>query len=162
MGVSEVSTILWRERELLEMLMFKLEEEQLVLASGRTRWLARTAREIEVVLTEIRRTELLRAVEVDVLARELGLPPSPSLAALAAGVDEPWAHILHEHHAAFRAATDEITSISKSNSELLSAGYRAACEALLVVDRGSDPDTYTAHGRATPSGTRALTLDEAI
>ena len=29
--------MLWRERELLEALLFKLEVEQLVLASGRTR-----------------------------------------------------------------------------------------------------------------------------
>src|SRR6185312_11388804 len=78
MGVSEVSTILWRQRELLEMLLFKLEEEQLVLATGRTRWLARSAREVEVVLAEIRRTELLRAVEVESLATELGLQPGPS------------------------------------------------------------------------------------
>ena len=39
MSLSEVSNILWRERRLLELLVFKLEEEHLVLASGRTRWL---------------------------------------------------------------------------------------------------------------------------
>ena len=43
MSLSEVSNILWRERQLLELLVFKLEEEQFVLASGRTRWLARDA-----------------------------------------------------------------------------------------------------------------------
>ena len=40
MGLSDVSNILWRERQLLELLLFKLEEEQLVLASGRARWLS--------------------------------------------------------------------------------------------------------------------------
>ena len=40
MGLSEVSNILWRQRQLLELLLFKLEEEQLVLKSGSTRWLA--------------------------------------------------------------------------------------------------------------------------
>ena len=40
MALSDVSNILWRERQLLELLVFKLEEEQLVLAAGRTRWLA--------------------------------------------------------------------------------------------------------------------------
>ena len=34
MSLSEVSNILWRERQLLELLVFKLEEEQLVLAVG--------------------------------------------------------------------------------------------------------------------------------
>ena len=39
MALSDVSNILWRERQLLELLVFKLEEEQLVLAAGRSRWL---------------------------------------------------------------------------------------------------------------------------
>ena len=37
MGLAELSSILWRERDMLELLLFKLEEEQLVLAAGRTR-----------------------------------------------------------------------------------------------------------------------------
>jgi FlgN protein len=163
MGVTDVSTILWRERELLDLLLFKLEEEQLVLATGRTRWLAHAAREVEVVLTEIRRIELMRAVEVDGLAAELGLAPAPSLAALAEAVDEQWRQILREHHAAFRAATDEISAMAKANSELLSAGYRAACDALLTVDGSPDTDTYTARGVPNhPSSRRPVTLDEAI
>ena len=42
MGLSEVSNILWRQRQLLELLLFKLEEEQLVLTAGRTRWITAT------------------------------------------------------------------------------------------------------------------------
>ena len=34
MGLREVSAILWRERHLLELLLFKLDEEQLVLAAA--------------------------------------------------------------------------------------------------------------------------------
>ena len=37
MGANELSMQLWRERELLEMLLFKLDEQQLLLAAGRTR-----------------------------------------------------------------------------------------------------------------------------
>ena len=44
MSLSEISNILWRERRLLELLAFKLEEEHLVLASGRTRWLSHATR----------------------------------------------------------------------------------------------------------------------
>ena len=43
MSMEDLSSVLWRERELLETLLFKLEIEQLVLASGRTRWLAPAA-----------------------------------------------------------------------------------------------------------------------
>ena len=59
MGLADLASILWREREMLELLLFKLEEEQLVLAGGRTRWLAHATREVEVVLEEIRRTEVV-------------------------------------------------------------------------------------------------------
>jgi hypothetical protein len=162
MGVSEVSTILWHERELMEMLLFKLEEEQLVLASGRTRWLGRAAREVEVVLEEIRRAELVRAVQVEALAVQLGMSTSPSLAALAEAVEEPWGQILHDHHAAFRAAADEISAMAKANTELLTAGYRAACDALLVAEAGEEADTYTARGAASHAERRPFTLDQAI
>jgi len=63
MGLRDVSAILWRERHLLELLLFKLDEEQLVLAAGRTRWLARATREVEMVLEEIRQTELYVGVQ---------------------------------------------------------------------------------------------------
>jgi hypothetical protein len=65
MALSDVSNILWRERQLLELLVFKLEEEQLVLAAGRSRWLSHATREVETILGEIKKVELDRAVEVE-------------------------------------------------------------------------------------------------
>src|ERR1700759_1692858 len=76
---ADLSSILWREREMLELLLFKLEEEQLVLAAGRTRWLAPATGEVEMVPAQIGQNALLRAAEVAVLGTELGLGPSPSL-----------------------------------------------------------------------------------
>src|SRR5215212_6463380 len=77
MAVADVSTVLWRERELLELLLFKLEEEQLVLTSGRSRWLGHATREVEMVVAQIREAELARAVLVDALAvgRAAARPP---------------------------------------------------------------------------------------
>src|SRR3954454_2570029 len=100
MGLAEVSTVLWTERELLELLLFKLEEEQLVLASGRTRWLSRATKEGEMVLEEVRRAALLRAVQGDAAAAELGLPAGPSLRQLAEASDEPWRTLLLDHRQA--------------------------------------------------------------
>src|SRR5690606_23485872 len=75
--VENLSLVLWRERELLETLQCCLEQEQLVLTNDRTRWLARVAREVEEVLTELRETELLRSVAADAVARSHGLPSNP-------------------------------------------------------------------------------------
>jgi HAMP domain-containing protein len=160
MGLAEVSSVLWRERELLEMLLFKLEEEQLVLASGRTKWLARATREVDVVLQEIKRTELARAVEVDGVAAELGLSSSPSLSALADAVAEPWAGLLREHRQAFLTMTAEIQALAQANRELLTTGQRAAREALLSLTDGTS--TYTPGGAAVTVGTRHHLLDSAL
>ena len=42
MGVSELSTELWRQRELLEQLLFKFEEERLLLIAGKSVLLRRS------------------------------------------------------------------------------------------------------------------------
>ncbi|HYT40470.1 MAG TPA: flagellar export chaperone FlgN, partial [Acidimicrobiia bacterium] len=105
MGLREVSAILWRERHLLELLLFKLDEEELVLAAGRTRWLPQATHEVEMVLEEIRQTELERAVEVSRMAVDLGLPAGAGLRQLAESAPEPWQGMLTEHRQAFLALT---------------------------------------------------------
>ncbi|MFN8195732.1 MAG: flagellar protein FlgN [Nocardioidaceae bacterium] len=115
--MEKLSLILWRERELLETLLFKLEEERLLLASGRTRWLMRAAQEVETVLQSIRETEILRSVAADEAAASIGLGASPSLRALADSVGEPWHTILVEHRDAFVAVTQEITALADANRE---------------------------------------------
>ncbi|MFB9378781.1 flagellar export chaperone FlgN [Kineococcus gynurae] len=163
MGLAEVSSILWKERELLELLLFKLEEEQLVLASGRSRWLAHATREVEFVLEQIRSTELLRAVEVDAVAEQLGLAPSPSLTVLAQNAPEPWDQLFGAHRDAFLTLTAEIQTLADANRDLLSTGGRALREALLGLDEGLD--TYTAQGKndsGPRAGNRAYFVDKAF
>ena len=160
MGLSEVSTILWRERELLELLLFKLDEEQLVLTSGRMRWLARATKEVEMVLCEIRRTEVARAIEVDAAAKALGLDPNPSLTRLADASPEPWASLLREHRAAFLAMTAEINQLAEINRDLLTSGQKSTRDALLTLSE--DEGTYTPHGQPVTTVPRARLWDEAM
>src|SRR3546814_12674887 len=68
MGLSEASNILWRQRHLLELLLFKLDVEQTLLSPGRLRWLARATNEVEMVLDELRHPELAHAVALAALA----------------------------------------------------------------------------------------------
>ncbi|HEX8508791.1 MAG TPA: flagellar export chaperone FlgN, partial [Propionibacteriaceae bacterium] len=83
MSLTDLSSVLWRSRELLELLLFKLEEEQLLLASGRSRWLPHATREVEVVLDQIRQTEVARAAYSQATALDLGLEPNASLGEVA-------------------------------------------------------------------------------
>ena len=129
MSLSEVSNILWRERQLLELLVFKLEEEQLVLASGRTRWLSHATREVETILGEIKRVELERAMAVAGAIGALGLSDAPSLRELAAIAPTPWDGIFVEHRRALLTLAQEIEAITKSNRGLLPRGHQAAREA---------------------------------
>lgn len=161
MSLTEISSILWRERELLELLQFKLEEEQVLLAAGRTRWLGYATREVEMVLGEIRRAELGRAVEVEEVAPSLGLGANPSLRELADAAPPPWGDILREHRTAFLAASSDITALAQANKELLSAGQRAARETLMSF---GEPDvaTYDPTGKSQQRSRGPRLLNEAI
>lgn len=131
--MENLSLILWRERELLETLLFKLEQEQLVLASRRTRWLMRAAREVESVLETLRETEVLRSLAADEAAASVGMDSNPSLRALAAAAPEPWRSILLDHRDAFVAANREVREVADTNRELITAGHRSSH--LRLLDR---------------------------
>jgi hypothetical protein len=161
MGLSEVSNILWRERQLLELLLFKLEVEQLLLVNGRGRWLSNAAKEIEDVLDAIRMAELSRAMEVESLATDLRLPDNASLRELAESAPAPWAHILDEHRQAFLASTEEINSLAASNRELIARGQRDVHDTLAWL--GEDHETtYAADGTAHNKATAARLFDRSL
>ena len=161
MALNDVSNILWRERQLLELLVFKLEEEQLVLAAGRTRWLSHATREVETVLGEIKKIELERAVEVEAAAQELGLSTAPSLRELGELTPTPWNKVFEEHRRALLEVAQEIDSISRANRDLLSRGQQAAREALATIGH-VETDSYTAKGSAAAGKVGLRLIDEAM
>ncbi|MDP3894537.1 flagellar protein FlgN [Nocardioides sp.] len=158
--MENLSLILWRERELLETLLFKLEQEQLVLASGRNRWLMRAAREVEAVLDTLRETEVLRSLAADEAAASVGMESNPSLRALAEAVDEPWRSILLDHRDAFLAVNREVMELADSNRDLITAGYRSAREALMALDEGAE--TYAPDGTAVAQPPRQRLIDRSL
>jgi hypothetical protein len=161
MALNDVSNILWRERQLLEMLIFKLEEEQLVLAAGRTRWLSHATREVETVLEELKRAELDRAIEVESAAKELGLSTAPTLRELAELTPVPWNKIFEEHRRALLETAQEIESVARANHDLLSRGHQAAREALATVGQ-VEIDSYLPTGAAAAGSIGLRLIDEAI
>lgn len=159
MSLDEVSQILWRERQLLDLLLCKLEVEQLVLAGGRTRWLPAVTREVEYVLAEVKQVELLRAVLVGAAAEQLGLDPACTLRELAAVAPAPWDGILEQHRAAFLTTAEELKGIARVNRDLLSQGARAVQEALDWLSESAErpvAHTYSPVGASSgaPAGAR--------
>jgi hypothetical protein len=160
-SLTDLASVLWRSRELLEMLLFKLEEEQLLLASNRSRWLAHATREVEVVLEQIRQTEVARAVYSQAVAVELGLSPDAALGELADAAPEPWSDLLHQHRRVFLSLTSEISALADANRDLLTAGQRAARETMLAF--AGTVETYGPQGQTVTGGVRRPSLvDEAI
>src|SRR5690606_9614057 len=160
MGLNELSTVLWRERELLETLLFKLEEEELILASGRTRWIGRATREVEHVLDQIRGVELGRAIEADDAAREVGLPEGASLLELSKAAPAPWNDLLRSHHVALTDVTAQIDALAQSNRDVLAQSVRATQEALLGIS--STQSTYDPTGGSGERIDSAFLFDEAL
>src|ERR1044071_3184746 len=113
MSLSELSNILWRERRLLELLAFKLEEEHLVLASGRTRWLTRASGEVDAIIEEIKHVRLERAIRMADSSDELGFSDPPTLRELARSVAPPWDSIFSEHGRALHTLAREVESITR-------------------------------------------------
>lgn len=161
MSLSEVSNILWRERQLLELLVFKLEEEQLVLAAGRNKWLSHATREVETVLEEIKRVELQRSVAVSALGGEMELSDSPSLRELSEIAPAPWDGIFNEHRRSLLELAQEIDSVAKANRDVLQRGQQAAREALVSIGE-VDTEAYNASGAATDRTLALRLVDEAI
>jgi hypothetical protein len=159
-GLTELSSVLWRTRELLELLLFKLEEEQLVLASGRSRWLAHATREVELVLEQIRNAEVLRAAQSQRSAQSLGLPADASLAQLADAAPQPWCDLLRDHRKAFMTLTAEVTQLADANRGLLTTGLRTVRETMMVV--AGSAETYGRRGESVALGHRPRLVDEAV
>jgi hypothetical protein len=157
MSLAEVSNILWRERQYLEMLVFKLEEEQLVLSAGRSRWIAMAAREVEMILEEIKRAELMRAVQLEAAAAEHALGSSPTLRDLADRAPGAWSGIFTEHRKALLVLTADVEEAARSNRDLLTRGGHAIREALGTLEQAEPVDSYDPSGRP-PDGPSSLGL----
>ncbi|MFC0713838.1 flagellar export chaperone FlgN [Cellulomonas biazotea] len=156
MPLNGLSDALWQQRNLLELLLFKLEEEQLILTSGRSRWLAHATREVETVLDEIRTAELGRALAAELAAVTLGLPAESSLAQIAAAAPAPWDDLLRAHRDAFTSLATEIAQLSDGNRELLTLSHRATQETLATLQ---DVHTYTGTGATAATSHAAQLVD---
>ena len=156
-----LSTLLWREQELLDLLLFKAEEKQYLILTGKSRWLARIAHEIEVVLDQLRTLEVERAAATEAIAVGLGTGANPSLRQVAEVAPAPWNDLFTKHHEALLVLVTDLRSLSDANRELIEGGLAAIGDALLQV-RTPTAGTYGATGRHDDGTHRAVTLDGAL
>ena len=147
MGAQELSTLLWRERELLELLMFKLEEEKLLLTAGKSRWLPFATREVEQVLERLRENGLERAMEVAAVGEEWGTGDDASLRSIiAAAPTDAWRDSFTGHLGALTELAASIAELRDANVQYLRAAARVTQETLATIS--PETATYDAHGNA--------------
>jgi hypothetical protein len=156
-SLAEVSNLLWREREILEHVLFKIIEQQLVLEAGQTRWLTKANAEVEAAALRLRSNEVLRSVEIDALGERIGLDAGATLTQLAAAAPEPWASLLDEHRSALRQLAFELDTGVQHNQLLLGAGARAVRETLLSLSDAVS--TYDARGVPASVGAHLSRID---
>jgi hypothetical protein len=111
--MDSLARVLTHERDLLETLLFRLEEAALVAAADRDRWWVRAVRDLDDAVLTVRRTELLRAVTALDAALEVGVEPGATLRALAAAADQPARSVLLDHRNAIRALLGEIVAAAQ-------------------------------------------------
>ena len=161
MDHQHLSTLLWREQELLDLLIFKAEEKQYLILTGKTRWLARIAHEIEVVLDQLRTLEVERAAATEQIAARLGVAANPSLRTLADSAPAPWSDLYAKHHHALLTLVSELRALSDVNKDLIEGGLASINDALLSV-RVPSAGTYTQSGRSSGNAYRSVSLDGAM
>lgn len=146
-SIESLSLMLWRERELLNELLYRLDVENLVLNSGHVHHLAPAASDVDRVLTALRETEALRILACTAVGEEYALGPDASLREIAAVAPAPWDGILLEHRDAFLAVSHQIMALAAQNRQSLELGQRAIRETLLGYGdtAGESANPYRAH-----------------
>jgi hypothetical protein len=113
--LQDVSNILWRERNLLELLAFKLDSERLLARAGRTRWLSRADKEVESVLAALKAIELERSILMHALTDALGLDADVTLEGLSECAPPEWAGIFADHRRALIELARDVDRSARRN-----------------------------------------------
>lgn len=120
--LEDLSHVLWHQRQLIVDLVYRLEVQKLVLASGMTRWIATAASDVEGALEDIAAMEAVRSSLVEELAPLLGTAPDAGIRALVDAAPSPWDLILTEHHAELLALAAEAEATAGEGRELAQRG----------------------------------------
>jgi hypothetical protein len=156
----ELSRQLWRQRRLIETLLFKLEVERLLLATGKIRWLDAATVEVGVVLDQIRHEDLAReAMPLATIRRELDLDVEATLTDIIAAAPEPWGEIYRDHQTALLAYIGEVEAAAASNRELLQRGLRSTQTFLSSLHTTAPADGYSRTGASVGTTLKPSILD---
>jgi hypothetical protein len=150
---------LWREQRLLELLLYRMEVQHLVLATANGRWVEQAADDVESTMEVLREEELVRATQVARVAERLGLDSSASLRELVDAAPEPWTEILRDHQRGFLELIDQIDATSKTNRELIRRSLQLTREMLGLPVESRSATMYNRAGELPTGRTDPMLVD---
>lgn len=131
-----LSDFLWHERDLLELVLHRLETERALVETGRTSRLPLAGREVDAALEQLRGADLARAAESAAATQVLGLPGTSSLLTVAGLAPMPWGEIFREHHTAMRELVDGIARLGDDKRPAAADVSAAGMETFADADAG--------------------------
>ena len=151
--LEELSRVLWKQRELIDQLQYRLELQQLVLAASRADRLPLALADVEAAMDAIRVVEQQRDAVVRDCAERFGLPDNATITQLRESAPEPWRTVLVDHQQALLAQVAATEQTAAANREFASRGA-AALRGVLNEITGNTPTTgYGPSGTATTTST---------
>lgn len=166
--LSQLNEVLWGERRLLEVLLYRLVSAKLVLAADEKRFVPLALAEVERTLEKIRVAELQRSLVIGRLSLAWDVPRDQlTLVYLADWAPEPARTLFEDHRNACLELTAEIEAVSRDNQRLAASGLAEVRElvelvvgpqALAAVDGGA----YTQRGALERPVEVAYRFDEVL
>jgi len=155
-SATDLSMHLLRQREVLELMLFKLEELELLLSTGRTRWIQRATVEVERVAQALTAGTIERDTLFVDVAAEWGVPEATSLRELIdVAPTDAWREVLGSHHEALSDLAAEIAEKKGSVDQHLRSALRVTQET--IAGLGEPTGEYAASGsRVAGAGSRLL------
>jgi hypothetical protein len=146
MSWSALSAQLQRECGLMELLLFKLQQEHLMLAAGQDRWLQHATAEVNLVMEQLSQESAARTAIAAGLARSCGIDAEATLAQLASVAPVEWAAMLVDQRRQLRDLLGQIEQVGRTNREILASRLSVARDALALLGEapavGYGHDTY--------------------
>jgi len=133
MRLDRLSVCLWDEQAALEELAFRLDEELLVLTSGRHQWLTRATAEVALALSRLGEVERRRTDSARELAEELGLSGVVTLKSLAEAAEPDDARTLSEHRDNLLHLLGLVQELAERNRAMIASNLAATTDALACI-----------------------------
>lgn len=117
----------------MELLLFKLQQEHLMLAAGQDRWLQHATAEVNLVMEQLHQVSGTRTAMASGLALSCGLDPDATLARLAAAAPLEWIAMLADQRLQLRELLTQIEQVGRINREILASRLSVARDALAML-----------------------------